>query len=219
MVNKAVHWISILLITLTFMNTAFQSVPVQAAGSGGTVEDYLKQEQKENQEKSENPPAEPREASTPGVTVWDFLKMIAATLFVAGLIYLLFRLLQSKNKWIKPMGYLQNLGGTSLGQNRSIQIVRAGDEILLVGVGDSVQLLKVISEEEEIEKIVQQYEDKGPDLSGAKLFLSKAAQTVGNKQPDKNHSSFKDSLQKQLNELGAERKQKTEEWLKRGNRE
>nr|WP_284143306.1 flagellar biosynthetic protein FliO [Metabacillus flavus] len=143
--------------------------------------------------------------------------MIFATVFVVGLIYILFRIVSSRNKLVKPMTYLQTLGGTSLGQNRSIQLVKAGDEILLIGVGDSIQLLKVIENEDEVERIVRQYEEKGVDLQGAKTLLSKAAHSIGVKAEGKNRSSFKQALQKQLEELGSERKQKEQEWIRKGN--
>ncbi|WP_241156857.1 flagellar biosynthetic protein FliO [Bacillus sp. FJAT-42376] len=208
---------------LIFLLAAFSAVhssSAEAAEKDGTVQDYLNKEEKaEKKENSQTPNPIPQDASKPGVTAWDFIKMIAATIFVVGLIYVLFRFISSKNKMMTHAAYLQTLGGTSLGQNRSIQLVKAGDDILLVGVGDSIQLLKVIEDEEEIERIVKQYEDKGVDLQGARALFSKAAQSFGGKAEAKPALSFKQSLQKQLEELGKERKQKEEDWIRKGNSE
>ncbi|WP_156505985.1 flagellar biosynthetic protein FliO [Bacillus sp. SJS] len=206
------------LIFLISVFSPFQHHISAAAEKDGTVQDYLQQKDKttDSEKKSEKSVPAPQVENKPGVTAWDFIKMIFATLFVVGLIYILFRLISSRNKLMKPVNYLQTLGGTSLGQNRSIQLVKAGEEILLVGVGDSIQLLKVIENEEEVERIIRQYEDKGVDLQGAKTIVSKAVQSIGVKSEEKNRSSFKQALQKQLEELGSERKQKEQEWIRKG---
>ncbi|WP_162356498.1 flagellar biosynthetic protein FliO [Metabacillus mangrovi] len=206
--------ISILLILAAVL---LPSSPVAASSSGGTVEDYLKQEPKADPAEKEDTPAS--ESRPPGVTAWDVIKMIFATIFVAGLIYFIFRVLSAKNRVIRPAVYLQTLGGTPLGQNRSIQLVKAGDVIMVVGVGDSVQLLKTIDDREEIDKITRQYADKGADFEGARKFLAKTASAIAAKQGEEKSASFKKTLQKQLDEMKAERRQKEEEWLKKGNKQ
>ncbi|WJH33278.1 flagellar biosynthetic protein FliO [Paenibacillus sp. CC-CFT747] len=45
------------------------------------------------------------------------------------------------------------LGGVPLGQNKSVQIVEIGRKLYVLGVGDSINLISIIEDEEEAEYI------------------------------------------------------------------
>ena len=45
---------------------------------------------------------------------------------------------------------MKNMGGISLGQHKSIQLVVIGETYYLIGVGDDISLLKEITDPEEI---------------------------------------------------------------------
>nr|WP_304654759.1 flagellar biosynthetic protein FliO [Sporolactobacillus sp. STSJ-5] len=57
---------------------------------------------------------------------------------------------------------LKNMGGVSLGTNRSLQLIRVGDEVLVVGVGETVQLLKEINDPQVIEALTQKKDAPDP---------------------------------------------------------
>ena len=48
---------------------------------------------------------------------------------------------------------MKNMGGISLGQHKSIQLVVIGESYYLIGVGDDIRLLKEITDPEEIDKL------------------------------------------------------------------
>lgn len=89
-------------------------------------------------------------AAAPSVSAFDFVKMIFALLFVIVLIYGLVKLMNKRNRLLKPFQYVENIGGTSVGQNRSIQLIKVGKSVLVVGVGETIQLLKEIEDEKRL---------------------------------------------------------------------
>lgn len=106
-----------------------------------------------------------------GSSVGDYIKVMVALLFVVGLLYGLLKFVNRKNRLYDKNRYMINIGGLSLGQHKSIQLVVIGDSYYLVGVGDDVSLLKEITDPEEIDKLVDFY--KGDDLEVAKGMLSR----------------------------------------------
>ncbi|WP_100403052.1 flagellar biosynthetic protein FliO [Bacillus sp. FJAT-42315] len=95
-----------------------------------------------------------------GLSIWDFVKMIGALIFVVALIYFLLRFVNQKSRSYQKTKLIQHIGGTPLGGNRSVQIVKVGDRLLVLGVGEDIQLLKEISDREEYERFLQQYNDQ-----------------------------------------------------------
>lgn len=77
----------------------------------------------------------------------NFVQMIFALLLVLGLIYIMLKLVNRRQQLFSQTQTLENLGGISVGQNKSIQVIRVGSKMYLVGVGDDVQLLKEIDDE------------------------------------------------------------------------
>ena len=66
--------------------------------------------------------------------------MIGALIFVIAILYFLLKFVNKKNQSYQQNRIVQHLGGTSLGANRSVQIVKAGKQILILGVGEDVKL-------------------------------------------------------------------------------
>ncbi|MGM7635830.1 flagellar biosynthetic protein FliO [Bacillus sp. Hm123] len=95
-----------------------------------------------------------------GLSIGEFIKMIGALVFVVALIYLLLRFVNQKSRSYQKTKLIQHIGGTPLGGNRSVQIVKVGDRLLVLGVGEDIQLLKEISDQEEYERFLQQYSDQ-----------------------------------------------------------
>lgn len=93
---------------------------------------------------------------SPSVSIFDFVKMIGALLFVIFLIYALVKFMNKRNRLLKPFQYVENIGGTSLGQNKSVQLIKVGNRVLVVGVGENIQPLKEIDDEKEYKEILTQ---------------------------------------------------------------
>ncbi len=199
------------MLALIFFHALLVTFPVQAEDGhiDKSVSDALGNEEKQvdkEQEKDAIDNAEPANELTAG----DFFKMIFTTLFVIALIYLLLKFVNKRNRMFNQHRFIENLGGTSLGTNRSIQIVKIGDRILVVGVGDTVQLLKEIKDTDEINEILEQHNASLDSMIQPRDILNRIIQKRKEvKEGDQTH--FSTMLQKQLSELKQGRKKIVEQ--------
>ncbi|ADU30745.1 flagellar biosynthetic protein FliO [Evansella cellulosilytica DSM 2522] len=92
--------------------------------------------------------------------LWLTIQMFLALGFIIFLIYGLLKFVNSKSKSFRQHSTLESIGGISLGSNRSVQVVRVGDKLFVLGVGDSIQLLKEIEDQEEVERVIQENKPK-----------------------------------------------------------
>jgi flagellar protein FliO/FliZ len=138
------------------------------------------------------------------VTAWDYFKMLFALIFVIFLIYAFLRIIQAKNRVFNSNELLQNLGGSALGNNRSVQIVKVGNSVLVLGVGEDISLLKEINNELEVEEILEQYNDRLQNMFKPNSFIEKFLNksNVSNETVTK---GFKDQFLHQLKEISNQR--------------
>lgn len=188
-----------------------------------SVENWLKQENQseDNEEISEPLNTEEQEVApdnTVGLTAWDFLKMILATLFVLALLYLLLKFLNKKSNGYKDSQLIQNMGGTSLGSNRSVQVIRIGERVLIVGVGENVGLLTEIEDEDEARQIIEEYNEKMEQLMSPSDIVTKVIKRTKSLQvqtKEKETSSFPSILRSKLDHISKERKKLFDEMEKK----
>lgn len=186
-----------LLCLLVFM-VGFSDSTAAAAPKDETVDDWIKAERQEHEE-TPAPTMEPLEDQSEPL-VFPFFKMLAALAFVVLLIYALAKFLNKRTQAFSGSRSLESLGGISVGQNRSIQLVKVSDRILVIGVSDSIQLLKEIEDEKEIQKIIQERESAlEQDL------FAKSKQWLQTRQTAKSES-FAAILEKQLKKMIDNRK-------------
>ena len=150
-----------------------------------------------------------------GVSFLDFLRMILATAFVAVLIYFLLKFINKKSMMYKSSQLVENLGGTSLGANRSVQIVKAGNKLLIVGVGENIQLLKEIDDPEEYSQVIQEYNNKMEQLVQPSDIVTRLLKRA-KKDGDNQRSEFSALLKNQLNDMASGRKKMLQELQKKG---
>lgn len=132
---------------------------------------------------------------------FPFLNLVKtgfALFIVLAIIYVLLKFLSKRSNLFQQVKVLENLGGISVGQNKSIQIVRIGEKLYLVGVGDNVELLEEITDEKLKTEILSKQtaeDNKSPN------FLN----TIFG--PNKNNSSqFNNYFQNELSKLKETRK-------------
>ncbi|RAK23381.1 flagellar protein FliO/FliZ [Anoxybacillus vitaminiphilus] len=146
-------------------------------------------------------------------SVWDVFKMILATIFVVGLIYGLLRFINRRIR-LSPTkrSFIENLGGTSVGPNRSVQLIKVGNRILVIGVADSIQLLAEIDEDEEMKEILTEYN------AGLNQMIepSRWLKNWRAKESGASDASFRSILTKQLQEIAVERKKALQHLEKKG---
>lgn len=217
------------IIFLTFFTIPHGQATVYAAGDARNSNSVstcietpeLCSDQKEKKEQEVKDVSESNSANP--FSMMTFFKMILALLFVLALIYVLLKLVNKKGNGLgNRRGYLQNVGGTSLGQNRSVQLVKIGNKVLVVGVGDSIQLLKEIDDAEEVREILQDHQSKFDNFSGSRDFMmnlfqnKRRAQILQDKNP---HKEFGALLKEQLIELRKDRKDMYEQLGSKGNKQ
>ena len=155
-----------------------------------------------------------------GLNAFDFVKMIFATVFVVGLLYVLLKFINKKSKMYKSTQLVENLGGTALGTNRSIQLIKVGNRILVVGVGENIQLLKEIDDQEEYNQLLANYNEKMEQLVQPSDIVTKVLQRRRNEQPEKEQGNqFQSLLKQQLEDITKGRKQLYKEMEKKGSDE
>lgn len=202
-----------------------QGANASAAGSGnGTVEDMFK-----NQQNMQHPASKTKNAGnsnaasdsqagssmtgTPDLFV-TFLKLVFALLLVLGLIYLLYHFVAKRTGRFHEGSALKNIGGVSVGANRSVQLIHLGDEVLVVGVGETVQLLKEITDPNTIESLVNQ-EGKPDFIEGnVRKIVNWTAEKTLKKRSVQNKGgskSLKPLLKESLDRLKKERSDRMEE--------
>ncbi len=150
----------------------------------------------------------------------DFLNVLFALFLVLLLLYVTLRFIKKKNQTFGLTKNMMNLGGTSLGGNRSVQLVKIGDRILVVGVGEDIQLLKEIDSKEEVQHILsEQQNDFQQMLQPTDIFnkiITKIKESI--KDRDVKNESFKAVLDTQLKDLSKGRKKLMQELERKGNK-
>ncbi|MFX3674094.1 MAG: flagellar biosynthetic protein FliO [Paenisporosarcina sp.] len=200
----------------------FSVKPLAATNTNNSesVEDRLKN--LKNNDVQEPPAAETNsETAAVSVSAWDYIKMVLALLFVLALLYGVLKLVNSKNRMYQQNQLMQNLGGLSLGQQKSVQLLQVGDSLFLVGVGEDISILKEITDTDEKEKMMTFYNEKQeftaqvPYIANVlKRFKNPFLNETSKKQEKGN---FEQMFKKRLSEIKADRSVGLSDWKKKEN--
>ncbi|MCP1158067.1 MULTISPECIES: flagellar biosynthetic protein FliO [Bacillus] len=218
-----------LLITLLLAAAALPGLQTvaQAEQLNNSVKDCFEQKAGDCAEPAKGAGSAAKEEGSGGVGInsWDIAKMIFATAFVIGLLYFLLKFINKKSRTYKSSQLVENLGGASLGASKSIQIIKVGRQLLVVGVGDNIQLLKEIDDEEEYHQIINDYNNKmeqlvqPSDIVTKVIQRAKAARTANaakSKSAEGSNGDFQSVLKGQLEELSRERRKIHQEMEQKG---
>ncbi|SFE16683.1 flagellar protein FliO/FliZ [Paenibacillus algorifonticola] len=152
-----------------------------------------------------------------GSVVW----VIFSLLLIIGLIIVVIKWLSRRNRAFGGTNRsLRSLGGISLGQNHSLQVVELSGRLYVVGVGESITLLDKIDDAKEAEAIIEAMERQvqgGWSPSALTGLISRFRQGSGEQEPQDEQwndaSSFQNVLKDKMNRQ-ADRKQQLEALLK-----
>lgn len=227
----------IIVIIIGCLYTPLVQTEIVQAGTddNSSVYDALKKDKEENKENStttenkdetetEEEPLSPlndeEQLETPDneFGAFDFINILFALFLVLTLLYVTLRFIKKKNQSFTSTRTMMNLGGTSLGGNRSVQLVKVGDRILVVGVGEDIQLLKEIDSKEEIEQILSGQQNEVQQMLQPTDVISKIVEQIRYFKDEKRSESndFKSHLTKQLSEISNGRKKILQELEKKG---
>lgn len=90
----------------------------------------------------------------------NIIKMIFALFLILVLLYIILLFLKRKNYTNVQHENIQKIGGFVLGTNKSVQLIKIGEKVYMLGVGDNVQLLEEITDEHTIQQLEKSAEEK-----------------------------------------------------------
>ncbi|WP_051217488.1 flagellar biosynthetic protein FliO [Paenibacillus assamensis] len=85
-----------------------------------------------------------------GTHTSSVLTVLMSLGLIIVLIVLFIKILSRKSRMWQMNQNIRTLGGTGLGQNKSLQIVEVGGVIYVLGVGDDITVIDKISDEEQV---------------------------------------------------------------------
>jgi len=155
-----------------------------------------------------------KESAAVGLTAWDYIKMLLALIFVLLLLIWVLKFINKKSYHFQQNQIVRNIGGISVGSQKSVQILQIGDKLYIVGVGENVELIKEISNRDEIDKLLNLYNEKQMLTTSppfiAELFKKLKGQSKTRE--NSNHSDFGNMLNQRLSEIQKMRRDELEKW-------
>ena len=191
-------------------------LPVNAASNPSVLDSIT------NNEPAEQPEELPAPESTDRSLASIIGALIFYTLLIVGLIYLLIRFLATRQRSLQTNQLVQVMGGGSVGQQKSVQLVKVGNQVLVVGVGEEVTLLKEIDDEVEKARLMEAMEQQSELLKEKPKWLEKGLEIIRPKSTENQastrsfHSLLQQSLDKQKETVQSVRKRMTRDEKERG---
>jgi len=173
----------------------------------------------------DNDPAAKQDDSNPqaagNISAWEYIKMVLALIFVVALFYGLMKFLNKRNLNFQRNQLVQNLGGLSLGAQKSVQLVQVGKTLYLVGVGEDVQLLREITDPDEVASLLALYNER-QELAAtspyiAEVFSKFKRKNSENSSKKQNQAAFGELFEKKISEIKQERSEELERWKQKEN--
>ncbi len=180
-----------------------------------SVTDWIQNDEQDIKEEPSEEPAqvEPIENQDPSF-LWSLVKLVFILALMLGLLYAGVRFFSRRNRQMRDLNVLENLGGIPVGQQKSVQLIRVGNAYYLLGVGDNVELLTEIEDESMIHELTQLADN--PEEEG---LFSAFQRNKQEKTKSDQSSSFKQLYTKELNNLMNSRKEMIESQQKREDNE
>ncbi|MEN1966863.1 flagellar biosynthetic protein FliO [Lentibacillus sp. N15] len=142
-----------------------------------------------------------------GSLIVEIMKTALALLVVLGLIYALLKFLNKRNHFSRVKA-LENLGGINVGTNKSLQIVRIGSRMYVIGVGENVEMLQEITDEDVKQEFIKQQGTTNTQGEGMITSLFSSLKNDSQSTDTMNINGFKKRFASELDKLKQTRKQR-----------
>ncbi|MFJ7838150.1 flagellar biosynthetic protein FliO [Lysinibacillus sphaericus] len=206
---------------VTFLFVYPPKVSVHADTDTNSIE-YCMKKPEECKENSDPAAKEDTVVSAAGdVSAWEYIKMVLALIFVVALFYGLMKFLNKRNLTFQRNQMVQNLGGLSLGAQKSVQLLQIGKTIYLVGVGEDVQLIREITDPQEVEELLALYNEK-QEFAATSPYIAEVISKFKRKNKQNSSTStqqdsFGELFEKKISEIKQERSEELERWKQKEN--
>lgn len=128
------------------------------------------EEQVTEDESNEN--TELLQQEEPGSLFFQIVRLVFALLLVVGLIYVFLYFLKRRNKIGNRIKSLENVGGISVGQNKTVQLIRLGNKLYLIGVAENITLLEELDDPTLMEEIMRAKKEQESELDASNILSS-----------------------------------------------
>ncbi|KZE65882.1 hypothetical protein AWM68_05750 [Fictibacillus phosphorivorans] len=188
------------------------SVQAEGSGSGKSVWDTVN-ETKQKSDKEQPPQMYEADTSDGGSTFMMLVKLVFMLGVVLAILFFVLRFIQRKSVRFQDGKNLQSLGGIGIGQNRSVQLIKTGNSVLVVGVGDSVTLLKEITDETEVQLMLDQHQAQNTVQNVSAITSQIKTKWLKSKEEtrDEGGSKEKDSFKNMLNAIVEDKREQQRE--------
>ncbi|MBG9455187.1 flagellar protein [Lysinibacillus sphaericus] len=174
--------------------------------------------------KEDSTPAAKKDSDEPaagGLSAWEYIKMVLALIFVVVLFYGLMKFLNKRNLNFQRNQLVQNLGGLSLGAQKSVQLLQVGKTLYLVGVGEDVQLLREITDPDEVATLLALYNER-QELAATSPYIAEVLSKFKRNNNESSsvqqkQTSFGEMFEKKISEIKQERNEELEKWKQKEN--
>ncbi|WP_226034936.1 flagellar biosynthetic protein FliO [Aquibacillus saliphilus] len=141
------------------------------------------------------------------------LQLVLALAFILALIYFLLKFINGKNKMFQKVRTLENLGGIPLGSSKSIQVVKVGERVYVLGVGDNVELLSEVTDQQTKEDLLAN--DSRSEYKPGNFLASIWKRKDAKEKDDESKENFTQLFQSELSRLAQGRKKLTDRHKKK----
>ncbi|MFD1037975.1 flagellar biosynthetic protein FliO [Virgibacillus byunsanensis] len=199
-IKKSLTRVSILVLLITMgLNVNFQ---VEAAKVPECMEIECNDEGEPIADETKVTTDDSAESESVGVStgslIFNLIKLVLALLLVLGLIYGLLKFLNKRNKLFSKVKALENLGGISVGPSKSVQIIRIGSSYYVIGVGDNIEMLQEITDEEMIKDL---NDDEEPTKFDPNRLITSLFPKKENTDEESSKDHFKNLFTTELDKL------------------
>ena len=127
------------------------------------------------------------------------------TLLIILMIYGLIKFLAIRQKKLLPNQVMKTVGGMQLGNNKSLQMIKIGKKIYLLGVSDTINLIKEFTDEEEIKEIERNLHNNEMNISKS-IFNKVKDKTIKNVNT-KSNGNFQQLFQQSIDRIRGKQNQ------------
>lgn len=208
--NKSFISKMVLIIGLILMVSVFKPIEI----SGAMVSDlcFGKTDQENCSNTTDRAEEEPSESASSSIGIFDYVKVLFALVLVIGVLVFILKFVNRKTSTYQQNSLMKNLGGLSLGAQKSAQVIQIGNRLYIVGVGDNITLLKEIDNEEEMNQLLAFYNNKQQEFSTTPYIKQLMDKFKGKKEGKVESTSFNELFNTKLNDLKKERSKELEGW-------
>jgi len=206
-----------LLVALTFLVP--MNIASAAQGSQSVTECWQNPDAEGCEDTSTSVDEEESASTDVGLGIWDYMKMLFSLGVVLALLLFVLKFLNKKSASYQQNSVVRNIGGITVGSQKSVQLLHIGDTLYIVGVGEDVQLIKEITDPQEVERLLAFYEEKQTLVGGTSPYILELVKKLKNnntqeqtEEKPQEPQNFGEMFNKRLSEITKTRKSELDKW-------